>query len=108
MSRYSLRSVLEWLRSGYPEGIPTKDHFAVLAVLRRRLTTEEIDEVVALAIETADEHPERQVDYDRMRDIAAGLIHDEPTEEDLERVAERLAAGGWPVVPDVEETSDVE
>lgn len=32
-----MKAVLDWLRSGYPEGIPEKDHFAVLALLRRRL-----------------------------------------------------------------------
>lgn len=67
MPKYSLRSVLDWLRAGYPEGIPAKDHFALLAVLRRRLTDEEIAEVCEMSIATAHEHPERHVDYDTLK-----------------------------------------
>ncbi|MDH6680345.1 hypothetical protein M2284_004574 [Rhodococcus sp. LBL1] len=99
-SKYSLRSVLDWLRAGYPEGIPTKDHFALLAVLGRRLTDEEIGQIVDLSIATAHEHPDRHVDYDALKSIIAGVIHEEPTEEDITRVTERLVAGGWPVVGD--------
>ena len=99
-NRYSLRSVLDWLRAGYPEGIPAKDHFALLAVLGRRLTDEEIGQIVELSIATADETPDRHVDYDALKSIIAGVIREEPTEEDVTRVTERLVAGGWPVVGD--------
>jgi hypothetical protein len=99
-SKYSLRSVLDWLRAGYPEGIPAKDHFALLAVLGRRLTDEEIGQIVDLSIATAHEHPDRHVDYDALKSIIAGVIHEEPTEDDITRVTERLVAGGWPVVGD--------
>lgn len=99
-SKYSLRSVLDWLRAGYPEGIPAKDHFALLAVLGRRLTDEEIGQIVDLSIATAHEHPDRHVDYDALKSIIAGVIHEKPTDEDITRVTERLVAGGWPVVGD--------
>ncbi len=77
-SKYSLRSVLDWLRAGYPEGIPAKDHFALLAVLGRRLTDEEIGEIVELSIATAHEHPDRHVDYDALKSIIAGVIQKNP------------------------------
>lgn len=93
MPRYSLRSVLDWLRAGYPEGIPPKDHFALLSVLRRRLTDEDISEILDLSIATAHEHPQRHVDYDTLREIIAGVLHEEPTEADLERVTEQLVSG---------------
>lgn len=102
-SKYSLRSILEWLRAGYPEGIPAKDHFALLAVLGRRLSDDEIRQIVELSIATAHEHPDRHVDYDALKAIIAGVIHENPTEEDIARVTERLAAGGWPVVTDAAE-----
>jgi len=105
-SKYSLRSVLDWLRAGYPEGIPAKDHFALLAVLGRRLTDEEIGQIVELSIATAHEHPDRHVDYDALKGIIAGVIHEEPTEEDVCRVTERLVAGGWPVVGDDGDDTD--
>jgi hypothetical protein len=98
VSKYSLRSVLDWLRAGYPEGIPAKDHFALLAVLRRRLTDDEIAQVVELSIATAHERPDRHVDYDTLRQTIGGVLHEDPTEEDVERVTERLTVGGWPVV----------
>ncbi|MFE4498933.1 DUF3349 domain-containing protein [Rhodococcus sp. NPDC056743] len=108
MSKYSLRSVLDWLRAGYPEGIPDKDHFALLAVLRRRLTDEEIEQVVAMSIESAHEVPDRHVDYDTLRAIIAGILNEESSEEDVERVTARLRAGGWPVTDDTEhEVRDV-
>ncbi len=108
MPRYSLRSVLDWLRAGYPEGIPPKDHFALLSVLRRRLTDEDISEILDLSIATAHEHPQRHVDYDTLREIIAGVLHEEPTEADLERVTEQLVSGGWPVVAGDDETLDDE
>jgi len=97
MARWNPRAVLDWLRAGYPEGIPAKDHFALLAVLKRRLTDEEILEAIELAAATASEHPDRTVDHDTLRKIVAGLIHEEPDPEDVERVRERLIAAGWPV-----------
>lgn len=108
MSKYSLRSVLDWLRAGYPEGIPAKDHFALLAVLRRRLTDEEIAQVVELSIATAHERPDRHVDYDTLKQIIAGVLHEDPTEEDVERVTARFAGGGWPVVSTDDTASSAE
>jgi len=96
--RYSLRSVLDWLHAGYPEGIPPKDHFALLSVLRRRLTDEDIGRILDLSVATAHEHPERHVDYDTLRRIIAGVLQEDPSQEDIDRVTEHLVAGGWPVV----------
>ena len=97
MSKYSLRSVLDWLRAGYPEGIPDKDHFALLAVLRRRLTDEEIEQVVSMSIESAHEVPDRHVDYDTIRAIIEGILNEEPSEDDVDschrNTARRWVAG---------------
>lgn len=98
MALWNPRVVLDWLRAGYPEGIPAKDHFALLAVLKRRLTDEELLEAIETAAATASEHPERKVDHDTLRKIVAGVIHEEPDPQDVERVRELLVAAGWPVV----------
>ncbi|MCK0090081.1 DUF3349 domain-containing protein [Rhodococcus sp. HNM0563] len=108
MPRYSLRSVLDWLRAGYPEGIPPKDHFALLSVLRRRLTDEDIAEILELSVATAHEHPQRKVDYDTLRKIIAGVLNEQPTDDDIARVTEQLVAGGWPVVGTDEQDDDIE
>ena len=40
-------SVLEWLRAGYPEGVPPKDRFPLVALLRRAaLTDAQVQEIV--------------------------------------------------------------
>ncbi|MBT2274152.1 DUF3349 domain-containing protein [Rhodococcus enclensis] len=95
MVHHPLKAVLDWLRSGYPEGVPEKDHFALLAVLRRRLSDDEIDQVVALSVEHAHQTPDRHIDYVRVRELIEGTIREEPSEEDLERVSRRLEEAGW-------------
>ena len=37
-----LDNVLGWLHKGYPEGVPQKDYFALLALLKRSLTEDEV------------------------------------------------------------------
>jgi hypothetical protein len=86
-----LNSVVSWLRAGYPEGIPPTDTFAVLALLSRRLTN---DEVKVVASELM-----RRGEFDNI-DIGVAItqITDElPTPDDIERVRTRLAAKGWPL-----------
>ena len=34
--------MLSWLHDGYPEGVPPKDYFPLLALLKRSLTEEEV------------------------------------------------------------------
>ncbi|ETW21186.1 hypothetical protein MGAST_27495 [Mycobacterium gastri 'Wayne'] len=82
---------MSWLRAGYPEGVPPTDSFAVLALLCRRLTNEE---VMAVANELM-----RRGEFD---DIEIGVVitqftDDLPAPEDIERVRARLAANGWPL-----------
>ena len=86
-----LSSIVDWLRAGYPEGIPPTDYFPVLALLSRRLST---DEVKAVAHDL--------MQRDGFDDVDIGVlitqITDElPKPEDVERVRERLAAKGWPL-----------
>ncbi|MCV7378677.1 hypothetical protein BST11_00825 [Mycobacterium alsense] len=90
MNRF-LSSVVSWLRAGYPDGIPATDTFAVLALLTRRLSN---DEVVAVAHELT-----QRGDFDDI-DIGVAItqITDElPSPVDVERVRTRLAAKGWPL-----------
>ena len=37
-------NVLKWLRAGYPDGVPPKDYYPVLALLKRSLTEDEVVE----------------------------------------------------------------
>lgn len=86
-----LSSIVSWLRAGYPEGIPPTDTFAVLALLTRRLSN---DEVKLVAHELM-----QRGDFDNVDiGVAISKLTDElPSEEDIERVRTRLAAQGWPL-----------
>jgi replicative DNA helicase len=86
-----LDTIVAWLRAGYPEGVPPTDYVPLLALLSRRLTT---DEVKAVAGELT-----RRGEFDRV-DIGVLItqITDAlPSPDDIARVQERLAAKGWPL-----------
>lgn len=99
MNRF-LNAVVSWLRAGYPEGVPPTDYMPVLALLSRRLSTDEVKEVARALMQ--------QGEFDKI-DIGVAItqITDElPTPDDVERVRRRLAAKGWPLDDprDTEET----
>ena len=99
MNRF-LNAVVSWLRAGYPEGVPPHDYLPVLALLSRRLTS---DEVKAVASELRQRGDVDQVDIG----VAITQITDElPSSDDIERVRKRLAAKGWPLDDprDIEDT----
>lgn len=86
-------SILRWLRAGYPEGVPPKDYYPLLALLRDTLSREEFEEVIS-RIESLDADPIR------LRDIRAAIEHvtsERPGDDDVRAVAARLAAVGWPL-----------
>lgn len=86
-------SVVGWLRAGYPEGIPAADYVPLLAVLSRRLSG---DEVRAVATELVREGRLPVDDID-IGTVITKVIDELPCEEDVSRVRERLARGGWPL-----------
>ena len=86
-----LGRIVDWLRSGYPHGIPERDYVPLFALLKRRLSDEEArqlgDELVARGIIPADKI-----------DIAVGYLRqtDElPSDAELERVMGILRDAGW-------------
>ncbi len=86
-----LAKIVAWITSGYPEGVPGPDRVPLLALLKRRLTD---DEVKVVAQDLAD-----RGEFDHI-DIGVLIIQmtDElPTPADVERVRARLAAKGWPL-----------
>jgi hypothetical protein len=86
-----LTSVVNWLRAGYPEGIPPTDYFPVLALLSRRLSNDEV-KVVARELLRRDGFDEIDIL------VAITRVTDHlPSLEDVERVRQRLAAQGWPL-----------
>jgi Protein of unknown function (DUF3349) len=91
-----LTRTVDWLRAGYPTGVPRQDYVALLGLLRRKLTD---DEVYKIAQELAAES-QKTAEPITTADIKA-MIDDKvlqtATPEDVARVSARLAAGGWPL-----------
>jgi Protein of unknown function (DUF3349) len=86
-----LTSIVNWLRAGYPEGIPPTDYFPVLALLSRRLSNDEVKTVARELIQQAD------IDDVDIGVLITQLTDQLPSPDDIERVRTRLAAKGWPL-----------
>ncbi len=91
-----LASALRWLRAGYPEGIPTTDRVPLLALLRHRLTAQELDHIVNILVEQGD----LPVSQEEIRAAVEQVSRQNPSDEDCARVSARLAGGGWPLSGD--------
>jgi hypothetical protein len=87
-----LSKIIEWLRAGYPEGVPDVDYIPLFALLGSELTDSEVS---AIAEELAnDSKPESA---EAIRRAIVEVTHQQPKESDINRVKARLAAGGWPL-----------
>jgi len=42
-----IKRVLNWLTAGYPEGVPPTERYALIALLHRTLTADEVQQVMA-------------------------------------------------------------
>jgi hypothetical protein len=92
-----LTRAVEWLRAGYPTGVPRQDYVALLGVLRRKLTE---DEVRKIAIELADRSaPDGAgpITTEDIEDMISSSMLQTASPEDVVRVSAHLAAGGWPL-----------
>ncbi|KAA0087194.1 DUF3349 domain-containing protein [Mycolicibacterium sp. P9-64] len=91
-----LDNVLGWLHDGYPEGVPPKDYFALLALLKRSLTEDEVVKAAQSVLKTS-AATEDAVTEDEIRRAVQDVIAKEPNPEEIHQVASRLASVGWPL-----------
>lgn len=94
------RSVLRWLRAGYPEGVPGPDRVPLLALLRSTpLTEDQINEVVhnIAAEQGSPETVDHPIDRDEIAHFISDMTHYDAGPENVIRVAATLAAVGWPL-----------
>jgi hypothetical protein len=96
-----LAKIVAWITAGYPEGVPEPDQVPLFALLKRRLTDDDVKTVA-----------KELMGHGEFDDIAIGVlitrITDElPAPDDIERVRSRLAAKGWPL-DDPRDTEDTE
>jgi len=91
-SRNVVARVVGWLREGYPDGVPQQDYVALLGILHRQLTDEEIimiAQTLAGSTETGVE--------DRIRAAIRRKTLQPATDDEVARVSARLASVGWPL-----------
>jgi hypothetical protein len=88
-------NVITWLNAGFPEGVPPKDHFALLALLKRSLSEDEVVAAARSILTSGD--PETPVTDDQVRQAIHALIDKEPNPEEMHQVSARLASVGWPL-----------
>ena len=89
-----LDNILGWLHEGYPEGVPQKDYFALLALLKRSLTEEEVVQAAQSVLKASNSDT---VTEDEIRTAVQAVIEKEPNPEEIHQVAARLASVGWPL-----------
>jgi hypothetical protein len=94
-----LRSILDWLRAGYPEGVPGPDRVPLLALLRSTpLTEEQIKEVVRnITADGSSALADGEIGSDEIAAFIKDVSHHDAGPENVQRVAAKLAAAGWPL-----------
>jgi hypothetical protein len=86
-----LQSIVDFLRKGYPQGVPEQDYLPLFALLRRRLSDEEVQQIAEdLAVQSPDEHTSNAI-----RSAIEHLLNETPSESDVDRVRAQLLAAGW-------------
>lgn len=89
-----LDNVVNWLNAGYPEGVPPKDYFPLLALLKRSLTEDEVIEAAQSILKTINGDTVTEAE---IHAAVQGVIDKEPNPEEIHQVASRLASVGWPL-----------
>lgn len=88
-----LERAVGWLKAGYPQGIPSSDYIPLIAVLRRKMSAEEIQELgqqlTASGLVPAD-HIDVGTGYLKITDELAST-------QELERVTRKLREAGWEI-----------
>lgn len=90
-----LQSVLGWLHTVYPEGVSRTDYYPLLAVLKRTLTEDEVVHAAFSLLKDSD--PENPVTAEQIRAAIRETAEKEPTADEVNQVAGRLAMVGWPL-----------
>jgi hypothetical protein len=94
-----LSSILNWLRAGYPEGVPGPDRVPLLALLRcTPLTEDQIKEVVCnITAGGSTALVDGEIHEDEIESFISDVTHHDAGPENVKRVAAKLAAAGWPL-----------
>jgi hypothetical protein len=83
--------IVDWINAGYPEGVPGPDRVPLFALLKRRLTDDEVKTVAKALLEQG------EIDDADIGVLVTQITDELPSPDEIERVRERLAAYGWPL-----------
>lgn len=86
-----LARIVAWITAGYPEGVPGPDRVPLFALLKPRLTDEEVRAVVKELLDRG------EFDHIDIGVLITEITDALPAPDDIERVRARLAAKGWPL-----------
>ncbi len=86
-----LTSIVEWLREGYPDGVPEQDYVPLFALLSRRLSEEEVDQVADRLVEDGD----LPIDKTDIAVLITKITNEMPSDRDIDRVRLHLGTGNW-------------
>ncbi len=86
--------VIDWLSVGYPEDIPVQDRAAVMAILRHRLSDDQLEEVIRRLMASRAARGEEYVSDQRINEYIRKVVDDVPTPQEIDRVARILGAHG--------------
>ena len=87
-----LSSIIDWLRAGYPEGVPDVDYIPLFALLGSQLTDVEVNEIADELANASDPDSAAAI-----RKAIGAVTHEQVNDSDIARVRAHLAAGGWPL-----------
>jgi hypothetical protein len=91
-----LTRTVDWLRAGYPTGVPRQDYVALLGLLRRKLTETEVHKI-AQDLAGQSQATSDPISTQDIEEMINDSVLQSATAEDVARVSARLAAGGWPL-----------
>ena len=91
LSSYT-HSILNWVRAGYPEGLPPKDYLPLFALLGTQVTQQDLQDI---ADQLADSHDPGSAA--ELKKAITDVVNVKPNDADVARVRARLAEGGWPL-----------
>ena len=94
-----VHSILNWLRAGYPEGVPGPDRVPLLALLRSTpLTDDQLKEVVRnITADGSSALTDGAINEDEIETFIKDVTNRDAGSENVKRVAAKLAAAGWPL-----------